>query len=213
MKAHDLLVKPNPKLRARRKADAAKPRPTRPIQWWGIDMTRVMVEGFGGVYLVVVLDWPSKKVVGHYAGLQARAWHWLVALNRAVNRQFPAGIEGQGLNLMADNGCQPSALAFMRACAAMGVRQAFTSSSNPKGNADTERFLRTLKEELVGLHEWTSPATSSSPPWSVGSPTTTPATCIRPSATAHPRPSRPSISATPLPWPTLAKRGAVQFAP
>jgi len=45
----------------------------------------------------------------------------------------------------------------MRACAAMGLRQAFTSYSNPKGNADTERFLRTLKEELVWLREWTSP--------------------------------------------------------
>ena len=89
---------------------------------------------------------------------QARAWHWLVALNRAVNRQFPHGIEGQRLNLMADNGCQPTSLAFMRACAALGIRQAFTSYSNPKGNADTERFLRTLKEELVWLHEWTSPA-------------------------------------------------------
>jgi hypothetical protein len=95
-------------------------------------------------------------VVGHYAGLQARAWHWLVALNRAVNYQFPHGIEGQRLSLMADNGCQPTSLAFMRACAALGIRQAFTSYSNPKGNADTERFLRTLKEELVWLREWTS---------------------------------------------------------
>ena len=42
----------------------------------------------------------------------------------------PDGIEGQGVNLMADNGCQPS-LAFLRACAAMGIRQAFTSYSNP----------------------------------------------------------------------------------
>ena len=33
-----------------------------------------------------------------------------------------------------------------------------TLTNNPKGNADTERFLRTLKEELVWLHEWTSPA-------------------------------------------------------
>ena len=79
MKATELMVKPNPKLRAKR------------------------------------LDWHTKKVVGHYAGLQARAWHWLVALNRAVNRQFPDGIEGQGVNLMADNGCQPTSLAFMRA--------------------------------------------------------------------------------------------------
>jgi len=158
MKANDLLVKPNPKLRARRKASTSKPRPTRPNESWGIDMTKVMIEGFGWVYLVVVLDWHSKKVVGHYAGLQARSWHWLVALNRAMNRQFPAGIEGQTLSLMADNGCQPTSLAFMRACAALGIRQAFTSSSNPKGNADTERFLGTLKEQLVWLREWTSPA-------------------------------------------------------
>jgi transposase InsO family protein len=158
MKANDLLVKPNPKLRARRKADTRKPRPSRPNEWWGIDMTKVMIEGFGWIYLVVVLDWHTKKVVGHHAGLQARAWHWLVALNRAVNRQFPNGIEGQRLNLMADNGCQPTSLAFLRACAALGIRQAFTSYSNPKGNADTERFLRTLKEELVWLREWTSPA-------------------------------------------------------
>jgi putative transposase len=159
MKANDLLVRPNPKLRARRKADTRKPRPTRPNEWWGIDMTKTMIEGFGWVYVVVVLDWHSKKVVGHHAGLQARAWHWLVALNRALNRQFPHGIEGQSLYLMADNGCQPTSLAFMRACAALGIRQAFTSYSNPKGNADTERFLRTLKEELVWLREWTSPAT------------------------------------------------------
>jgi hypothetical protein len=98
MKAADLLVKPNLKRRARRKADTKKPRPDRPNQWWGIDMTKVMIDGFGWVYLVVVLDWHTKKVVGHYAGLQARAWHWLVALNRAVNRQFSDGIEGQSLN-------------------------------------------------------------------------------------------------------------------
>jgi putative transposase len=42
MKANDLLVRPNPKLRARRKADTRKPRPTRPNQWWGIDMTKVI---------------------------------------------------------------------------------------------------------------------------------------------------------------------------
>jgi hypothetical protein len=46
MKAGDLLVKPNPKLRAKRKADTTKPRPTRPNEWWGIDMTKVMIEGF-----------------------------------------------------------------------------------------------------------------------------------------------------------------------
>jgi putative transposase len=68
MKAADLLVKPKIKLRARRKADTTKPRPIRPNEWWGIDMTKVMIEGFGWIYLVVVLDWHTKKVVGHYPG-------------------------------------------------------------------------------------------------------------------------------------------------
>jgi len=37
------------------------------------------------------------------------------------------------------------------------MHQAFTSYNNPKGNADTERVFRTMKEELLWLREWTSP--------------------------------------------------------
>ena len=45
----------------------------------------------------------------------------------------------------------------MKACKDMGIHQAFTSYNNPKGNADTERVFRTMKEELLWLTEWTSP--------------------------------------------------------
>ncbi|WP_243438497.1 IS3 family transposase [Fundidesulfovibrio soli] len=157
MKEHGLTVRSNQLLKAKRKPTGSKPRPTRPNQWWGIDMTKVMIEGFGWVYVVIVLDWNTKKVVGHYAGLQARAWHWLAALNKAVNRQFSEGARGAALNLMSDNGCQPTSVSFMKSCRIMGINQAFTSYSNPKGNADTERFMRTLKEELVWINEFTSP--------------------------------------------------------
>jgi putative transposase len=75
----------------------------------------------------------------------------------AVNRQFPNGTRGQGVSLMSDNGCQPTALAFMKACRTLEIQQAFTSYNNPKGNADTERVIRTLKEECLWLQEWTSP--------------------------------------------------------
>ncbi len=69
-------------------------------------------------------------------------------MNKAVNRH-PDGTRGTGLNQMSDNGCQPTSVSFMKACRIMGINQAFTSHSNPKGNANTERFMRTLKEELV----------------------------------------------------------------
>jgi putative transposase len=58
---------------------------------------------------------------------------------------------------MSDNGCQPTSVTFMKTCATLDIRQAFTSYNNPKGNADTERMMRTLKEELLWLREWTSP--------------------------------------------------------
>ena len=157
MQLHGLLVPPNLRLKASRVSQRRKPRPTAPNRWWGIDMTNVLIEGFGWVYVVLVLDWYTKKIVGHYAGLQAKTWHWLVALNAAVQQQFPEGAKDQGLSLMADNGCQPTSVAFMQACRAMGLTQAFTSYNNPKGNADTERLMQTVKEELVWIHEWKSP--------------------------------------------------------
>jgi putative transposase len=95
--------------------------------------------------------------VGYYAGSPCTARHWLAALDMAVNRQCPDGARRQGLGLMSDNGSQPTAMACMQACARLGIQQAFTSYNNPKGNADTERVMRTLKEECLWLQEWTCP--------------------------------------------------------
>ena len=58
---------------------------------------------------------------------------------------------------MRDHGCQPTSLAFMQACVRLEIHQAFTTYNNLKGNADTERFMRTLKEECLWLREWTCP--------------------------------------------------------
>jgi putative transposase len=157
MREHCLLVKPNLTLKAKRTPTRSKPRPTKPNEWWGIDMTKVPVEGFGWIYIVLVLDWYTKTIVGYYAGMQCTGQHWLAALDMAVNRQCPEGAQGTGLSLMSDNGCQPTSVAFMQACNTLGIHQGFTSYNNPKGNADTERVIRTLKEECLWLQEWNCP--------------------------------------------------------
>jgi transposase InsO family protein len=154
MRLHNLGVK-RAALRAKRTSTGLKPRPERPCQWWGIDMTKVMTES-GWVYIVLIVDWFSKKIVGHHAGYQSRSREWLHALNLATLEDFSDGVRDQGLNLMSDNGSQPTGTVFMRECAVLGINQAFTSYNNPKGNADTERAIRTLKEELLWLHEWRS---------------------------------------------------------
>jgi len=157
MREHQLLVKPDTSLKAKRTSGKAKPKPDKPNQWWGIDMTKTMVTGFGWMYTVIVLDWYTKRIAGHYVGLECRGRHWLEALDMAAGEQFPDGIYGQELNLMSDNGSQPTSIGFIRSCRDMGINQAFTSYNNPKGNADIERLFRTMKEELLWLREWFNP--------------------------------------------------------
>lgn len=156
MREQQLLVPANPRLRASRTPTRGKPKPHRPNQWWGIDMTKVLVEPEGWLYIVLVLDWYTKKIVGWQAGTRSTGGDWLQALEIGLQQQFPEGEREHPLSLMSDNGCQPTGKAFMKACLALAVTQAFTSYNNPKGNADTERLMRTLKEELIWLREWRS---------------------------------------------------------
>jgi len=55
MREHNLTVKPNHRLIAKRVSDRPKPRADKPKQWWGIDMTKVLTNT-GWVYVVIVLE-------------------------------------------------------------------------------------------------------------------------------------------------------------
>jgi hypothetical protein len=85
----------------------------------------------------VVLDWYTKKIVGYDAGRPCTSRYWFAAVDRAVTPQCPNGAQGQEVSLMGDNGGQPTSLACMQACHALGDHQSCTSSINPQGHADT----------------------------------------------------------------------------
>jgi putative transposase len=89
------------------------------------------------------------------------------ALDTAADRQFPNGARGRGMSLMSDHGRQPNSLAFMQACAPVEIHQAFTSDNNLKGEANTERCIRTLTEECLWAHKWMCPVAlvSTLDPW------------------------------------------------
>lgn len=158
MKEHSLLVKRNERLKACRTASRPKPRASRPNELWGIDMTKVMVPTWGWLYLHVVLDWYSKKIVGYNLSCRSKTQDWREALEGALNKQFPQGVrEQKHLRLVSDHGSQPTSTSFIKACGLLGITQIFTSYNNPKGNADTERVLRTIKEDLVWPNEWQNP--------------------------------------------------------
>jgi putative transposase len=153
MRKNSLLVNKETRLRAKRMALRPKPRAKKPNEIWGIDMSKIKTE-IGWVYIVIVLDWYSKKIVGKQVGLVSKTEDWLIALEEGLCKQYPEGALGKELKLVSDNGCQPTSTRFMKSCNTLGIKQIFTSYNNPKGNADTERAIRTMKEELFWLKEW-----------------------------------------------------------
>jgi len=155
MKKNDLLVD-RKRYKAKRTPQRDKPKPVKINQWWGTDMTKFYVQSFGWVYLVVVLDWYSKKVVGYKLNIRSKADDWIDALNMAVDNNCPLGSRQYDLNLMSDNGSQPTSEKYENAAALLGIKHITTSYSNPKGNADTERFMRTFKEEIIYPNEFDS---------------------------------------------------------
>jgi len=56
-------------------------------------MTKVMVNNWGWLYLHIVLDWYTKKIVGYSLSWQSKTKDWLDALDNALQLQFPEGIE------------------------------------------------------------------------------------------------------------------------
>jgi len=161
MKENNLMVMPNLRLKATRDNQAykSKPKAHRLHQFWGTDMTKVLLNDFGWLYLVIVLDWYSKKIVGYSISSHSRTEDWLNALHDACNKQFPQGIlsKTEELYLVSDNGSQPTSHNYMQACSVLEIKQIFASYNNPKGNADTERVMRTIKEDFVWVRAFASP--------------------------------------------------------
>ena len=161
MRENDMLVTPQLRHKARRGPIKPKPVACRPNQFWGIDMTKIRMNTWGWLYLSVVLDWYTKEIIGYSLSIQSKTKDWLDAVEMAINNRFPSGIresiKEQALFLISDNGCQPTSQRFMMNCSLLGIKQIFTTWSNPKGNSDTERVLRTIKEDIVWPYDWDNP--------------------------------------------------------
>lgn len=155
MRENGLLVE-QVRHKAVRTSQRPKPKATRPNQYWGIDMTKFLLGSLGWCYLIVVLDWYTKEIVGWNLSLRAKTSEWKEALDGALCEKFPWGVRRQGLNLVSDNGSQPTSAAFMRDTAELGINQIFCSYDNPRGNAETERVIRTIKEEVLWLNDFGS---------------------------------------------------------
>ena len=113
-------------------------------QLWVADITYVAVAA-GFVYVAVILDAWSRRVVGYAISRSIDVRLTLAALNAAIeNRKPPTGCLHH-----SDRGSQYAAQAYREALAAQGLVGSMGRRGNPYDNAKAESFMKTLKVEAV----------------------------------------------------------------
>lgn len=111
---------------------------------WQMDMFSYKAHGWADLKIIFVMDACSGTVKGHTFAASCRTWHWLLALNQALERD-PA--LDNDLYLTTGTDPQASSLMFMRACWDLGIHHQITSASLP-GEAFSILFRRWVEEKL-----------------------------------------------------------------
>ena len=123
-----------------------------PNQLWVADITYVGTWS-GFLYLAVVLDAWSRRIVGWAMETHLRTDLVLAALEMAVRQRQPRHVIHH-----SDQGCQYTALAFGQRCRAAGVRPSMGSVGDCFDNAMCESFFATLECELLDRSSFRTPA-------------------------------------------------------
>jgi putative transposase len=114
-----------------------------PNQLWVADLTYVPTWA-GFIFLAIVLDVWSRRVVGWAIGEQMTADLVLAALNMAITQRRPTNVIHH-----SDQGSQYTSVAFGQRCMKMGVRPSMGSVGDAYDNAMAESFFASLECELI----------------------------------------------------------------
>jgi putative transposase len=116
---------------------------TAPDRLWVADITYIPAWA-GFLYLAVVLDAFSRRIVGWATETHLRTELVLDALNMALWRRRPFSVIHH-----SDQGCQYTSIAFGKRCKEAGVRPSMGSAGDCYDNALCESFFATLECELL----------------------------------------------------------------
>jgi putative transposase len=122
---------------------------TRPDQVWAMDITYIpMARGF--VYLAVVLDWFSRRVLSWRLSITMEASFCIAALEDALAHHGKPGI------FNTDQGSQFTGAAFTGALAERGITISMDGKGAWRDNVFVERLWRSIKYEEVYLRAYDS---------------------------------------------------------
>jgi transposase InsO family protein len=155
MQAHDLLAPQRAGRPRGSKAHDGTITTERVDLMWGTDLTSVMT-GEGQAAVFITVDHCSTECVGIHASRSADRFQALEPVKQAVRRchgGFAKGIAA-GLRLRHDHGSQYVSHDFQAEIRFLGIDSSPAFVREPEGNGCAERFIRTLKENLLWVHRF-----------------------------------------------------------
>lgn len=122
-----------------------------PNKLWVADITYIPTWS-GFLYLAIVLDVWSRRVIGWSMRTHLRAELVLEALDMAIERRRANDVIHH-----SDQGCQYTSIDFGKRCREAGIRPSMGSVGDCYDNALAESFFATLECELLDRHSFQSP--------------------------------------------------------
>jgi putative transposase len=155
MREHDLLAPSRVGRPHGPKAHDGTIRTERVDAMWGTDLTSTLT-GEGQASIFVTVDHCSTECIGIHAARRATRFEALEPLRQGVRACFGAFAEGVagGLKLRHDHGSQFIADDYQRELAFLGIASSPAFVREPEGNGCVERFIRTLKENLLWVRRF-----------------------------------------------------------
>ena len=123
---------------------------------WGTDMTQSVTLAEGVAHVFVAVDHCNSECVGIHADKSANRFQALEPLRQGVRRHFGAiGKDvAAGLMLRHDHGPNYMSDDFQSEIAFLGIETSPSFVRQPEGNGVAERFIRTLKENLLWVRHF-----------------------------------------------------------
>jgi len=122
---------------------------------WGTDLTSVMT-GEGQAAVFVAVDPCSAECVGVHASRRADRFEALEPVKQAVREHFGGFAKdvATGVQLRHDHGSQYVSHDFQAEVRFLGIESSPAFVREPEGNGCAERFIRTLKENLLWVRHF-----------------------------------------------------------
>lgn len=128
----------------------------RPNVMWGTDATRFYTAQEGWCWFFGAVDHHTDEIVGWHVAKRGDRWAALQPLRDGVQTMFGAFAKeiARGLQIRCDWGPQYIAAAWIQEVHWLGMTISPSFVGEPQCNGVAERFMRTLKEQCLYLHQF-----------------------------------------------------------